>query len=179
MLNRQNLLIVAIAILGALLGLYAGTYFGQPRLLAPGGTLGPGEHLTDLQLPDVSGQQHRLNEWDGKLVLVNFWATWCGPCREEMPLLDRTRHELSPKGLEVVGVAIDDAGAVGAFLKDSPVKYPILVGGDTDMLYRFGDGGGVLPYSVLFAPNGKVLAQRAGSFSEHGLNRWLEPHLIR
>jgi thiol-disulfide isomerase/thioredoxin len=179
MLSRQNLLIIAIAILGALLGLYAGTYFGQPRLSAPGATLGPGEHLTDLQLPDVSGQQHRLHEWDGKLVLVNFWATWCGPCREEMPLLDRTRHELSAKGLEIIGVAIDDSAAVGAFLKDSPVKYPILVGGDTDTLYRFGDTGGVLPYSVLFAPGGKVLAQRVGSFSEHGLNRWLEPHLSR
>ena len=176
-MNRQNLLIVAIAILGALLGLYAGTYLGQPRLSVPGATLKSGERLTDLQLPDVRGQPHRLNEWDDRLVLVNFWATWCGPCREEMPLLDRTRHKLSGRGLEIVGVAIDDADAVGAFLKDSPVQYPILVGGDNDTLYRFGDGSGVLPYSVLVAPNGKVLAQRAGSFSESGINRWLEPHL--
>ena len=179
MLNRQNLLIVAIAMLGALLGLYAGSYLGQPRLTAPGATLRPGERLTDLQLPDIGGHPHRLSEWDGKLVLVNFWATWCAPCREEMPLLDRARQELSPRGLEVVGVAIDDAEAVDTFLKASPVKYPILVGGDNDTLYRFGDGGDVLPYSVLVAPDGKVLAQRAGSFSEHGLSRWLEPHLNR
>jgi len=178
-MHRQNLLIVAIAIVGALLGLYAGTYFGQPRLSKPGATLKAGERLTDLQLPDIAGQPHRLNEWDGRLVLVNFWATWCGPCREEMPLLDRTRRKLSANGLEIVGVAIDDADAVGAFLKDSPVQYPILVGGDNDTLYRFGDGSAVLPYSVLFAPNGKVLAQRAGSFTESGLQRWLEPHLSR
>ena len=178
-MNRQPLLIVAIAILGALLGLYAGTYLDKPRLSMPGATLRAGERLTDLQLADAGGKPHQLNEWNGKLVLVNFWATWCGPCREEMPLLDRTRHELSPNGLEIVGVAIDDAAAVGAFLKNSPVQYPILVGGDNDTLYRFGDGSGVLPYSVLFGPNGKVLAQRAGSFSENGLHRWLEPHLSR
>jgi thiol-disulfide isomerase/thioredoxin len=179
MLNRQNLLIVAIAILGALLGLYAGTYLNGPKLSPPGATLKPGERLTDLQLTDIGGQPHRLAEWDSKLVLVNFWATWCGPCREEMPVLDRARRNLSGRGLEIVGVAIDDADAVGAFLKTSPVKYPILVGGDNDTLYRFGDGSAVLPYSVLFGPDGQVLAQRAGSFSENGLHDWLDPHLSR
>jgi thiol-disulfide isomerase/thioredoxin len=179
MLNRQNLLIVAIAILGALLGLYAGTYFGQPRLTSTGAKLKPGEHLTDLQFSGVDGRPHRLHEWDGKLVLVNFWATWCGPCREEMPLLDRTRTHLAYKGIEIVGVAIDDADAVAGFLKDSPVRYPILVGGDTDTLVNFGDGSGVLPYSVLLGRDGSVLSQRAGSFSESSLERWLQPHLAQ
>jgi thiol-disulfide isomerase/thioredoxin len=171
MFNRQNLLIVAIAMLGALLGLYAGTYLGNPRLTPPG------ERLTELPLVDIGGQPHELNEWNGKLVLVNFWATWCEPCREEMPLLDRAHHELGPKGLEIVGVAIDDANAVGTFLKNSPVNYPVLIGGDNDTLYRFGDGSGVLPYSVLLGRRGQVLAQRAGSFSETSLQRWLNPHL--
>jgi len=177
MFNRSNLLIVAIAVCGALLGLYAGTYIGQPKLLPPGASLKPGERLTDLQLDDIGGQPHRLSEWNNKLVLVNFWATWCGPCRDEMPLLNRARRELAGKDLEVVGISVDDdADAVGAFLKDSPVNYPILVGGNTDTLYQFGDGSGVLPYSVLFGRNGKILSQRAGSFSASGLNRWLQPH---
>ena len=165
------MLIVAVAVVGALLGLSVGTYFGQPRLTTPEA------HLTDLQLDDIGGRPHRLSEWNGKLVLVNFWATWCGPCREEMPLLNRTRGELAGRNLEIVGIAIDDADAVGAFLKDSQVNYPILVGGNTDTLYRFGDGSGVLPYSVLFGRDGKLLSQRAGSFSESSLKHWLRPHL--
>jgi thiol-disulfide isomerase/thioredoxin len=177
MFSRANLIIVAVAILGAGLGLYVGSYVGQPRVTAP--ALKPGERLTDLQLADVHGQAHRLSDWDGKLVLVNFWATWCGPCRDEMPLLDRARREQVGKGLEVVGIAVDDADAVAAFLKDSPVKYPILVGGDNDTLYKFGDGSGVLPYSVLIGRDGKLLAQRAGSFSEGGLAHWLQPHLAQ
>ena len=175
--ERSHLLIVAVAVVGALLGLYAGTYVGQPRLTPPGTGLKPGERLADLQFADVAGQRHPLGEWNGKLVLVNFWATWCGPCRDEMPLLNRTRRELAGKDLEVVGIAIDDTDAVGAFLKDSPVSYPILVGGNNDTLYQFGDGSGVLPYSVLFGRDGKLLSQRAGSFTESGLNHWLQPHL--
>ena len=177
MFSRSNLLIVAVAVLGALLGLYAGSYLGQPKLLPPGASLGPGDQLADLPLHDVDGKPHRLREWDGKLLLVNFWATWCGPCREEMPLLDRTRARLADRGIEVVGVAIDDSDAVADFLKDNPVRYPILLGADNDTLLNFGDGSGVLPYSVLFGRDGKVLSQRAGSFSDAGLNRWLSPHL--
>ena len=177
MFNRANLLIVAVALLGAALGLYVGSYIGNPDVRPTAPALKPGERLTDLQLPGVDGRVHRLSDWDGKLVLVNFWATWCGPCREEMPLLDRTRREQAGKGLEIIGVAVDDADAVAAFLKESPVRYPILVGGDNDTLYKFGDGGGVLPYSVLIGREGKLLAQRAGSFSDSGLMRWLQPHL--
>ena len=175
--DRSHLLIVAVAMVGALLGLYAGTYVGRAKLVTPGASLKSGERLTDVAFADIGGQRHALSEWNGKLVLVNFWATWCGPCREEMPLLERTRHDLAGKGLEIVGVAIDDADAVSSFLKDSPVNYPVLIGGDNETLYQFGDGSGVLPYSVLLGRDGNVLAQRAGSFSDNGLQRWLHPHL--
>src|SRR5690349_14127227 len=182
MVNRTNLLIVAVAVAGALLGLYAGSYFGLPREVSvPAGVvvLKPGDQRADLQLPDVEGRSHRLSDWNGKLVLVNFWATWCEPCREEMPLLDRTRSALADKGLEVVGIAIDEAPAVGDFLRTSPVRYPILIGGEADpnQSLVFGDTRSILPYSVLVDRDGRILAQRAGSFSDSGLAHWLEPHL--
>jgi len=183
MFNRSNLVIVAVAILGAALGLLAGGWYrAVPERTAPPGVtvLKRGDQRADLSLPDPEGKPRRLSEWDGQVVLVNFWATWCGPCRQEMPLLDHAGTTWAEKGLRVVGVAIDDPDAVRTFLKDNPVRYPILVDDDSngaDPSLIFGDTRGVLPFSVLIGRDGRVLDQRAGSFSQASLTSWLQPHL--
>ena len=177
---KSNLLIVLIAIAGALLGLFAGSYFNQPHVAGlPTGrdVLAPGGQLAELRLPDADGKPHRFGEWHGKLVLVNFWATWCEPCREEMPLLEAASKKYANSGFSVVGVAVDDPGAVAAMLKLRPVDYPILIGND-DTLDAVGDRRGVLPYSLLVGPDGKMITLRAGSFpSAASLERWIKPHL--
>jgi len=182
MFSRPNLIIVAVALLGAILGLLAGGWYQQPRVRAvpPGVTvLQPGDRRADLRLPDPDGKPRRLSEWDGQIVLVNFWATWCGPCRDEMPLLQRTGQVLAEKGLQVVGVAIDDGDAVRTYLKDNPVDYPVLIdeSNGTDPSLIFGDTRGVLPYSVLIGRDGRILDRRMGSFNQASLTAWLEPHL--
>ena len=182
MFNRTNLLIVLVAIAGAALGLFAGSRIGLPpqRTLPPSVTvLKTGDMRSDLQLPGTDGSTHRLSEWNGRLVLLNFWASWCGPCRDEMPLLDRTATQFAGAGLSVVGVAIDDAEAVQQFLRDNPVRYPVLIGDniDPDPSLLFGDTRSVLPYSVLIGRDGRILAQRAGSFTSGTLADWLQPHL--
>jgi thiol-disulfide isomerase/thioredoxin len=177
---KSNLFIILIAIAGALLGLYVGSYFSRPQvagLPAGMGVLGPGQHLADLQLTGTDGRPHRLGDWQGKLVLINFWATWCEPCREEMPLLEAASKKYAGDGFTVVGVAVDDPDAVAAMLKSRPVDYPILIG-DDDTLDTVGDNRGVLPYSLLVGPDGKMIALRAGSFpSADSLERWIVPHL--
>lgn len=182
MFDRSTLAIIVVAILGALLGLLAGGWYqrGPERQLPAGVTvLHPGDHRVDLSLPDPEGKPRHLSEWDGQVVLVNFWATWCGPCRQEMPLLDRFASTWAGKGLQVVGVALDDDDAVRAYLKDNPVAYPILVhaSNDADPALIFGDTRGVLPYSVLLGRDGRILDQRMGSFSQASLTAWLQPHL--
>jgi len=184
MFSRSNLIIVAVAILGACLGLVIGGRFPRPPLAAtpapPGVTvLRPGDTRVDLALPGLNGGQHRLSDWNGKLVLLNFWASWCGPCREEMPLLDRVGKHLAGQGFTVIGVAIDNTDAVKTFLKKHPVDYPILLGeaNAVDPSVVFGDRQGVLPYSVLIGRNGTILAQRAGSFTATTLTNWLQAHM--
>jgi thiol-disulfide isomerase/thioredoxin len=181
MFSRSNLAIVAVAVLGAALGLFASTHMnGYPERPVPEGmtVLKVGDARGELELADLDGKPRRLAEFDGKLVLLNFWATWCGPCREEMPLLNATHQKLADKGLLVVGVAIDEPEAVHDFLKDSPVRYPILLASeDEEASLHFGDTQGVLPYSVLIGRDGKLLAQRAGYFNEDSLAHWLAPHL--
>ena len=182
MFSRSNLLIVAVAILGACLGLFIGGYHSQPEPPpVPTGVtvLAPGDMRADLDLPGLNGARHRLSDWDGKLVLLNFWASWCGPCREEMPLLNRVGKHLADQGFTVIGVAIDNTDAVRGFLKTHPVDYPILLGGSStvDPSLIFGDRRSVLPYSVLIGRNGKILARRAGSFTAATLTDWLQAHI--
>lgn len=180
MLNRANLLIVAVAIIGAALGLLVGQHFDKPaEIPVPSGmtVLKPGDVRPDLSFADMSGKTRRLSEWNGKVILLNFWATWCGPCREEMPLLDRTR---GTDGVEIVGVALDDPDAVKQFLQENPVAYPILLGDDAaDPELLFGDRRSVLPYSVLIGKDGTLLAQREGSFTSEMLQAWLSKNLPR
>jgi thiol-disulfide isomerase/thioredoxin len=180
--NRTNLLIVAIALLGAAAGFVVGGWVKSPGLPPERGmtALEAGAVRPPLALPDLDARPRDLAEWDGKLVLLNFWASWCGPCREEMPLLDRIQQRHADRGLQVIGVAIDDRASVQGFLAEHPVAYPILVdepGVGPDSSQRFGDNRGALPYSVLIGPDRRVLERRFGSFTEAGLEEWIAPHL--
>lgn len=183
MFDRNHLLILVLAVAGAAAGLMLGGWL-RPPAPAPAQHAAPalavGAQRPSTSLPDLDGATQSLSAWDGKLVLLNFWASWCAPCREEMPLLDRTQKQLAAKGLQVIGIAVDSAEATRGFLAEFPVAYPILVddpesGGDVST--RFGDNRGVLPYNVLIGRDGRVLAQRFGNFSEDNLLAWLEPHL--
>lgn len=183
MFNRLNLLIVAIALASASIGLLASLWL-QPATNAPTAqtaTLsGIGATRADFQRPDVHGSARRLSEWDGKLIVLNFWASWCGPCREEMPLLERSQQRYAANGVQIVGIAADTPAATQQFLKTSAVTYPILVDdpqrGD-DLSIDYGNTRSVLPYTVLIGRDGRVLAQHFGEFSESSLQRWLAPHL--
>lgn len=180
MFNRTNLLIVVVAIAGAALGLLAGRNFNlPPERPVPAGVvvLKPGDVRPDLQFPGIDGKPHRLSEWNGKVVLLNFWASWCGPCREEMPLLD---HERSKAGIEVVGVAVDDPDAVKDFLRETPVGFPILLADEKENpSIRFGDTREVFPYSVLIGRDGRVIAQKMGGFEAATLKDWLAANVPR
>ena len=180
MFNRTNLLIVVVAIVGAALGLLAGRNFElPPERPVPNGVvvLKAGDMRPDLAFPDTDGKQHRLSEWRGKIVLLNFWAAWCSPCREEMPLLD---HESAKAGIEVVGVAVDDPDAVKDFLRETPVAFPILLADEkTNPSIQFGNTREVFPYSVLIGRDGRIIAQKMGGFEPATLTDWLTTNLPR
>ena len=112
--------------------------------------------------------------FQGRPVLVNVWASWCGPCVTEMPALQAFAKEQGTNGVQVVGIALDDVDAVRAFIERTGVTYPILIDapGPADAGVRLGNPKGVLPYSALISADGRLLKQRIGPFEEGEIAGW-------
>jgi thiol-disulfide isomerase/thioredoxin len=129
-----------------------------------------------LNLKDLDGKPLSLADWKGKVVLVNFWATWCAPCMDELPMLVQTQAEFGPRGLQIVGPAMDDAAAVKPMLARFGINYP--VGADysaVDAAMRaFGNDAGALPYSVLISRDGHVVQRILGALHAADLKVLLE-----
>ena len=126
-------------------------------------TVGIGDRLPAISLHDLKGQSRTLSEWSGRTLLINFWATWCAPCRKEMPLLEQFQESQDPARLQVIGIAIDRREPVLQFIGETGVTYPNLVGemDATRAAERFAVGF-ALPLSVVAAPDGTVLAVHMG-----------------
>jgi peroxiredoxin len=122
------------------------------------------EQLPPITLPGLDGTMHALAEWHGKPLLINFWATWCEPCRREVPLLRSVRHKRSSEGLEVVGIAIDSVDAVRQYVGTHGMDYPVLVSeeGGLAAATAFGMGTVLLPFSVFADRRGRIVTVKVG-----------------
>ena len=177
---RQALAIVVLAVLAGAVGMWAGSRWDRSSSAAISGGIDAaparltiGDALPNISLPDRDGRLRALSEWRGRPLLVNFWASWCLPCIEEMPLLDSFAQE-TDNGVQVVGIALDEVAAVQRFLEATPVAYPILLDrvGPNDASVRLGNARGLLPYSVLVDASGHVRAQKLGPFRGDELKAW-------
>ena len=121
------------------------------------------ERLPELRLPGVDGVVHGLGDWKGRPLLVNFWATWCEPCRREIPLLKKLRREHAADGLEIVGIAVDYPDEVRQYAATHGIDYPVLIGesGGLAAANAFGMDP-VLPFSVFTDRSGTVVTLRVG-----------------
>lgn len=176
---KAMLLIGVLAFAGAISGTLLGRYVMEPRGPAlPPGTLvlEEGAKRPDAELPDLDGQLHRLSDFDGRPLLINFWATWCPPCIEELPLLDALHAERGEDGLQVLAIAVDDPEAVRGFLAELPVQMPVLLAqpGVVDLSTTLGNARSVLPYSVLIDAQGRIAKRHFGAFSEDSLRAWVD-----
>ncbi|MBE1160342.1 TlpA disulfide reductase family protein [Dyella acidiphila] len=177
MLSRGNLLILLLALLAAVAG---GWLQHRSRLAqVPDGVhvANVGDLRPDLALLDLHGKEHRLSEFRGQRVLINFWASWCVPCLAEMPALDAAQRKFGDQGAIVLGIAMDDPSRVQAFLAAHPVAYPVLLGelDSPSTSLRLGDTEEVLPFSVLLDGQGRVIASHRGALDAAQLARWLSP----
>ena len=167
--GRRNALIFgAVALAAAGVGGLVGALVRQAKSGAA--------QLLASQFTDLAGRPRRLVDWQGKPMLCNFWATWCAPCREEMPLLDAAHRQYGQKGLQVVGIAVDSADNVRKFAGLVPVGYSLVLGGAAtiDLMRALGNATGGLPFTVFLDRHGRLAERKLGPLSAADLEARLQ-----
>lgn len=188
--------VIAVAVVAGALGVLASLWYGGSPLLRteagqrtlqaameasapkpPSGVTvaGRGDPMPVIALPDLDGNIVDLvADYRGRPLLINVWASWCGPCIEEMPELDRFAKSQSAQGMQVIGLALDTQEGVRDFLTRVPVAYPIVLDtpGPADASVWLGNTKGVLPYTVLVGADGRIVKQKIGPFQHGEINGW-------
>jgi peroxiredoxin len=137
----------------------------------PANAMTQSEATLDFSLNDIDGKVRSLSDWQGKARLVNFWATWCAPCRREIPLLKQTQEDHAADNLQVIGIAVDYPEEVRAYAEEAQFNYPILVGQEDAMAAAEASGIDFIgmPFTMVVAPSGELLTTHIGEM--------LEPHI--
>jgi len=156
--DRRILAWMALALVGAL-AIGAGWYFrsaDSSSLESMRGT--DAATIFGVTLPDTKGSQQSIAQWKGKVLVVNFWATWCIPCRDEMPEFVKAQQEFGDRGLQFVGIAIDDVAKVRDFAAELGLNYPALIGGygAIELSKTLGNRVGALPYTLFIDRTGRI-----------------------
>lgn len=117
-----------------------------------------GRQRPEFSLPDLTGRPRSVTEWDGRVLLINFWATWCAPCREEIPAFIKVRRQFQDRGFEILGIAIDHPEYVTEYARDLGITYPLLYGEEEAVAVGslYGNRQGTLPYSVFLDTQGRI-----------------------
>lgn len=172
--SRRNMLYGGVAAAAGLAGAGVAWWKFQPHD-APGVTPEQAaQAFWGLSFDTPDGQSFAMNSFRGKVLLVNFWATWCPPCVEELPLLDFFYQENKGKNIQVVGLAVDQPSAVRTWLQTRPLNFPVGMAGlnGTNLSKSLGNQAGGLPFTLLFSESGQLLHRKIGKVTPEDLVAW-------
>ena len=145
-----------------------------------------GQHISNawelppLILNDLEGRSHNLYDWHGQVILLNFWATWCGPCQIEIPDFIDYQTRYGDRGLQIVGVGLDESRKLRNFVRTVGINYPILQADPElqyELLKQWGNSFGVLPFTVIIGRDGRLVFMQQGIFNKEAFATIVEPLL--
>jgi len=145
----------------------------NPAIESANATLTTGNDKIQFELKDVTGKLRQSSEWDGKGRLINFWATWCAPCRREIPLLIATQDKFAADNLQIIGIAVDFPDEVAAYAEEAEFNYPILVGQEDAMAVAELSGIDFigLPFTMVVSPDGDLIKTHIGEIVEAHIDK--------
>ncbi|WP_231968381.1 TlpA family protein disulfide reductase [Polynucleobacter necessarius] len=166
------MMICGMSLLALLAGIFSSHWISQTGLASDPSV--KSFFVNPWQTPD--GKAVKSENWRGKVLVVNFWASWCPPCVEEMPALDKIAQEYASKNVLIIGIGIDSPSSVREFLQKTPVSYPIIIGGleGSNIAKQMGNSQGALPYTVIINPKGKSVFTKLGKISEEELKKAID-----
>lgn len=180
-MNRRAVLYGGVATVAGVAGVGAAWWRGPPvpqsLPLAPGVMKGgESDPFWGLSFDTPDGKSLAMSSFRGKLLLVNFWATWCPPCVEELPLLNAFYQDNKSKNLQILGLAVDQPSAVRKWLTSKPLDFAVGMAGleGTELSKSLGNQAGSLPFSAVFAPSGQLLYRKTGKVSAEDLAFWMK-----
>jgi thiol-disulfide isomerase/thioredoxin len=171
--SMRWLMLTVVGLLALAGGLYAGQrWFASSDTAASAPDPAP---LLALALPDIAGRNQPLDQWKGKVLVVNFWATWCAPCREEMPQFVKAQQEFGARGLQFVGIAIDQPDKVQQFAAEINLNYPALIAGygGIELSRTLGNRLGALPFTVVVDRSGHIVHTHLGPLKQAQLDAFI------
>jgi thiol-disulfide isomerase/thioredoxin len=176
---------VLISALIFLVSIIAGYYFNQyyTSVSLPGlPQYQPNEHRPDFKLADLNGEIHSNTEWDNKVVVINFWASWCSSCVREIPIFINLQHEYAQQGVQFIGIVVrDEIETVNRFVKSSGINYPILIARNEEqarqLAKQWGNTIQALPFTVVVNRAGNIVSRFAGVMNETTVKRAILPWL--
>lgn len=135
--------------------------------------------LPEFNLPDVEGNQHNISEWQGKIRIINFWATWCPPCIKEIPEFIALQEQYATKGVQFIGIAIDDQESVEKYLASIKINYPILIGevNGIALAHQLGNVVDAVPFTLIVNQQGQIIHRQPGEFSREQIMAIIKPLL--
>ena len=139
----------------------------------------PLSHLPQQVFLELDGTPQPLKQWSGKVLILNFWATWCPPCRREMPTFIELQEKYGSQGVQFVGVAVDNPKMAQRYASDNGIDFPLLQGEENglDLSIRLGNQRSVLPYTVIFDRSGKIISRRSGEIHREEIIKSITPLL--
>lgn len=177
----QIILFAAAAIVALSAGVWFRAYFMDgPQPPLPEEMSKQGAHaILSANLPDTEGVLQPISQWQGNVIVVNFWATWCTPCREEIPEFIELQQEYADQGLMFIGIAIDQENKVVPYSKEFGINYPVLIGGlgAMSLAEAAGNQMSVLPYTVIFDRQGNITDTFLGRVHKKTLEKSILPLL--
>ena len=182
--HRVNGIVACLGLLALIV--FQGLASAEPK--TPGGESsvqdadtpeGASARRIDFTLPDLDGQPRQLSEWDGDLVLLNFWATWCPPCKKEMPMFQDRYERHADQAFTIVAVAVDEVDEARAFVDEFGIGFPVLIGQDDAIAVgrQYGNRIGALPYTVIIDRDGFIREMHRGELTGAELDAWLQRYL--
>ncbi|MDX8129322.1 TlpA disulfide reductase family protein [Methylomonas sp. OY6] len=172
-MNKKIILIVtAIAFVAMAAGLFVRQYFAAPEAGKPTPQI-------NFSLPDLADTPQSVAQWQGKILIINFWATWCPPCLKEIPEFIKLQDEYKDKGVQFVGIAIEDKQPVEDYLKRIKINYPVLIGGEgaTMLAQQLGNVINTVPFTVIINQQGQIVHHQLGELTRDKVLEVIAPLL--